>query len=338
MLLHPAALRALGGLGVLSAVMESGASVERLLALTSGGRVIMNVGYADFGMGRFAIGIQRGTLHRLLRDADAGREQVRGGANIVDVDPSAGYLRTDTGAWHGPFDLVVVADGTYSRLRDRLSLSMRWKRPSGSAAMVGLVDDPRGVAGNHITQYFDGTFHLSLWPVGRESRSSPTRCSIAMNVALENAEAFLDRGLWRERVAQLHPGILDLVDASKDGVRWRIFTYQDVELNECFKGRAVVIGDAAHSMSPQLGTGAQLAMEDAAMLAQAIDDHDDVLAALRRYSVTRSSQLRRYHRLSRWLTPLFQSESRLLATVRDRMLGDAMRTPLARRVVQTLLS
>jgi len=61
-----------------------------------------------------------------------------------------------------------------------------------------------------------------------------------------------------------------------DGLAGDRLTYRDVELSRYACGRAVVIGDAARSMSPQLGTGAQLAMEDAALLGSAVSQHDDL--------------------------------------------------------------
>lgn len=69
--------------------------------------------------------------------------------------------------------------------------------------------------------------------------------------------------------------------------------FDDVELSQYVVGQVVLIGDAAHSMSPQLGNGAQLAMEDAAMLATALGQHEDLSTALHAYVLARSPQLRR---------------------------------------------
>lgn len=90
-------------------------------------------------------------------------------------------------------------------------------------------------------------------------------------------------------------------------------------------------------MSPQLGVGAQLAMEDAAILADKLARHSDAPAALRAYARTRPIELGRYQQASRWLTPLFQSDSRLLAGIRDRLLASRLHAPLAKRLAQDLL-
>ena len=78
-----------------------------------------------------------------------------------------------------------------------------------------------------------------------------------------------------------------------------------------------VIGDAAHGMSPQLGQGTNLALVDAMVLARCLREDTDIPSAFAAYSAQRRQHLRFYQFASRWLTPLFQSDSRLAAWLRD---------------------
>jgi 2-polyprenyl-6-methoxyphenol hydroxylase-like FAD-dependent oxidoreductase len=116
-----------------------------------------------------------------------------------------------------------------------------------------------------------------------------------------------------------------------------IFTWHEVELSSYSSGRAVLIGDAAHSMSPQLGIGAQMALEDAEALAGVLAEHRDLATALRVYTHIREPRLSRYQQASHRLTPLFQSDSRLLAAIRDRLLADAMQVSAVRNFGRKLL-
>ena len=51
-----------------------------------------------------------------------------------------------------------------------------------------------------------------------------------------------------------------------------------------YKGRVVLIGDAAHSATPHLGQGAGMAVEDAVVLAEEwLAGHEDPAKALRRF-------------------------------------------------------
>lgn len=337
MLLHPAGIRQLDQLGVKAAAIACGAPVRRICARTVRDRSIMDLGYDDVVAGQCGLGIQRATLHTLLTSVDPGRGQVCAGRKIIALDPDRGYVTDDHDVRHGPFDLIVVADGANSLLRKRISPRMRFDQRADSAALVGLLDDPDGLAGDRLQQYFDSGRHVSVWPVGRESPDSPARCSIAINVTTNEAESFRDRGDWRILLARLCPDIGKLVDNRVQNASLHIFTYGDVELSRCSYGRAVAIGDAAHSMSPQLGTGAQLAMEDAALLATTIGLHNDLPGALRSYGHTRPQQLRHYHLASRWLTPLFQSDNQMLGMLRDHLIANSMRFSYMKRMAHALL-
>jgi 2-polyprenyl-6-methoxyphenol hydroxylase-like FAD-dependent oxidoreductase len=78
-----------------------------------------------------------------------------------------------------------------------------------------------------------------------------------------------------------------------------------------------VIGDAAHGMSPQLGQGTNLALLDARVLAHSLASHGTIEMAFAEYSRLRRKHLRFYQLASRWLTPVFQSDSRVMVGLRD---------------------
>jgi glycine/D-amino acid oxidase-like deaminating enzyme len=66
--------------------------------------------------------------------------------------------------------------------------------------------------------------------------------------------------------------------------------------------------------------------------------HNDVTGALDAFVRIRTPQLRRHHRASRWLTPLFQAYGRAPAFLRDHLLANAMNLSTARQIAQTLFS
>jgi 2-polyprenyl-6-methoxyphenol hydroxylase-like FAD-dependent oxidoreductase len=103
-------------------------------------------------------------------------------------------------------------------------------------------------------------------------------------------------------------------------------------------GRTVFIGDAAHAMSPQLGQGVNMALLDAEALAQALATRSSVDESLQAYAHERRAHLAVYQRLSRWLTPLFQSERSTLAVLRDLGFGPLGRMPLARGQMLKILT
>lgn len=105
-------------MGLLDAVMRHGARVHRLYGDTPDGRAVMDLRYAGLDRRMFGVGLQRGALFSILADAWPRRaERLHGGHDIVAVDTEQGLLHDRDGSIHGPFDLVVVADGAASGLR-----------------------------------------------------------------------------------------------------------------------------------------------------------------------------------------------------------------------------
>ena len=63
--------------------------------------------------------------------------------------------------------------------------------------------------------------------------------------------------------------------------KWGI--YERDPLPTWSKGNVVLLGDACHPMTPYMASGAAMALEDAAVLARAIDEADTLEAAFRLY-------------------------------------------------------
>ena len=110
--------------------------------------------------------------------------------------------------------------------------------------------------------------------------------------------------------------------------------YRDVRMRRWHAPGAVVLGDAGHATSPQLGQGANLALWDALVLA-------DTLAAggdLADYTRARRAHLGYYQFAARWLTPLFQSDSRFTGWLRDRCLPLFNRIGPTRRMMTATMA
>ena len=80
----------------------------------------------------------------------------------------------------------------------------------------------------------------------------------------------------------------------------------------------MLIGDAAHAMSPMMGQGGCMAMEDALVLAEELRRATDVPAAIAAFGVRRRPRVEWVREQSQALTDLV----RLPAAVRDRGLRD----------------
>lgn len=331
LLLQPTGLAVLAELGLLEAALACGESVHRLYGETVAGRSVIDMDYARLGAG-CGLGIQRGALFELLRDERVERN-LRPGISIAGVDAQRGELRDEAGNRHGPYDLVLVCGGAASALRP-LALTRR-DRPYAWGALWTLCADPHHRFRGHLLQRYDGPRRMAgLLPVGMLPGQDGDERKIGFfwSLPVRDIDATLARGIaaWRDEVARHWPVVEPLLDTVTDVHQLMPAQYRDAMLRRFHDGRVAWLGDAAHAMSPQLGQGANMALLDAAALARAVGDDADVAAALCRYDRERRDHVAIYQLISRWLTPLFQSELDWLGRLRDAAFGPLARLPLLR--------
>lgn len=75
-------------------------------------------------------------------------------------------------------------------------------------------------------------------------------------------------------------------------------------------GNIVLLGDAAHTAHFSIGSGTKLAMEDAIALAQALQRHDDISAALQSYEAERKIEVIKLQNAARNSTDWFENVKR----------------------------
>ena len=129
-------------------------------------------------------------------------------------------------------------------------------------------------------------------PVGCRADRAGRWLTFFFSLPGEQVDAFDADALarLRERVEQLWPEAMPLLEAIETPQQLHRARYRDVVLHKPVHERVVFIGDAAHAMSPQLGQGVNMALLDAEALAEALRQGRDVDDALHRYP-----RLRRHH-------------------------------------------
>jgi len=344
LLLWPGSLRALASLG---ADMEAiGAPVRRVVHRDGAGRHLMTldlVGDRDHGPDGPSVvapplGVPRSALFDAISRAEGCAAMLQPLGTVRTVDAHHGTLIDDEGRQIGPFDLVIGADGANSSLRRRLDLGIIRHRRYRSAAVVCTVEMPLDDRRDAMELHFAGTAHLAAWPVGRAVPSGPRLLNISVNAPVDHLAAMLDPGNWRRHVIALDPRLAPASEQLADRGRLLAYSYNDVQLQRYHCGRFVLIGDAAHAMSPQLGQGVAFALEDAIALGDCLLHDRSVQHALEAFDARRRPRIAAYQRLSRWVTPAFQGESRTLAWLRDVALRATGRSSTLRRALVRRLS
>ena len=331
-LLQPTGLQALWQLDLLGEAQTYGAPVARLYGENPEGRIVMDMRYADLDAHLHGLGMQRGALYSILHRAIDGQAQMHAGTCIEAIDHEAGRVQDQHGQWHGSFDLVIVADGSASRLRDAVARpAINQAYPWG--ALWCLLPANDWSWRDELRQRYRLAKNMAgLLPVGTAPGDSTKRLSFFWSLPTAGFESWQDAGVeaWRAELAALWPEVDALLGENFDAAQLSRAAYRDAVMPGWWRGRTVLVGDAAHAMSPQLGQGANMALQDAVTLMESLDLHDSLPQALSRFTQLRRKHLSAYHRWSRWLTPLFQSNHDKLAWMRDRVFYPSGRLPGAR--------
>jgi 2-polyprenyl-6-methoxyphenol hydroxylase-like FAD-dependent oxidoreductase len=167
-------------------------------------------------------------------------------------------------------DLVVAADGAYSRLRESI-LGTRWMDFGIEAGIRMLIEHRDGDSEDVITEYWNGPLRLLYNPC------TDGENYIFLSAPVDNERGRripVDRDFWSENF----PGAADLIRRFAEAGRWDRIV--NVTCRRWSEGRVAIIGDAAHAMPPNLGQAANMAFTNAMALALAVSGADDIPAAL----------------------------------------------------------
>lgn len=336
LLLQPVGASLLDEIDALSAILPTAARISRLDGRAVSGETLIALDYAELGAGFHGLGLSRPAIWQaLLRAATQGGATLRAGCGVAAVNPAAdtAELVLMDGS-RQEYDLVVVAAGTHTGL---------WRRRWGQGARLypwgclwATVPLPANWPTDVLIQRCKGTTTMiGILPIG--SIAGQPHAALYWSIRNDAVAAWRAAPIadWRDAVARAFPEAEPLV-AALSRAQIEHAAYRDVWTDPPFNGRAVLVGDAAHGTSPQLGQGTTQALQDACALADALDLPGSVTARLSGYWSERRRRTAYYRLASRVLTPVFQSSLPGIGWVRDRVAGPVGRLPLVHR--QALLT
>jgi 2-polyprenyl-6-methoxyphenol hydroxylase-like FAD-dependent oxidoreductase len=273
------------------------------------------------------LGVHRAALFDVLHDAAvAERVPIATGCPVTGVDDSHIMIGSRR---EGPFDLVVDALGSSSPLRAKFPRARAARELEFGAiwGTVPWVDD--GFEPAALTQrYLRSSVMIGVLPIGRKRSGGSPLASFFWSLKAREHRDLLERGFeaWADRVRTLWPETAPHLDALGSFDALSLARYAHATLPTPAGDRLVAIGDAAHSTSPQLGQGANMALLDARALSLALRELD-LADALTRYVRLRRWHVRLYQMLSLSFTPLYQSDSRWMPILRDALVPIATTVP-----------
>jgi 2-polyprenyl-6-methoxyphenol hydroxylase-like FAD-dependent oxidoreductase len=258
-------------------------------------------------------------MFSLLAQAWPELESIHRAHRIVGADAEGRRIRDASGREFGPYDLVLAADGATSCLRAEVGRA-KLDRPYPWGALWCLLPQGDWEHRSELRQrYIAARKMIGLLPVGTRPGDATPRLSFFWSLRTSEFDEWQTTGVgpWLDEVATLWPQARAQMHAIDDCAQLRRASYRDAVLRCWSRGRLVLVGDAAHAMSPQLGQGVNMALMDALALRDALRAEPAVDTAIARYEHERRAHVRVYQFWSRWLTPLFQSDRDTVARLRD---------------------
>ncbi len=236
--------------------------------------------------------MHRADLICMLRKAaqDAG-VSIELGRTVEKIIPGSGgtQLRFASGA-EETVGLLIGADGLHSQARAALN-------PASRPFFTGQVAWRCTIPLDAPDTPAEATVHMGP---GRHIVTYPLRGGELMNVvAVEERDGWAAEG-WnhkdapdnlRRAFADFTPEIRDLLFRAQEVYLWGLFRHPVAKV--WARDDVALLGDAAHPTLPFLAQGANMALEDAWVLTEALAEEDDTATALSRYEALRKGRTAR---------------------------------------------
>ena len=288
-----ATLRAFRRLGVLDAFIAQGAATDNVeIFIPTGVKVATlptpRIAGPDVpGNG----GIMRPVLARILAEATrASGATVRLGCTFTHIEQDEeGVDVTFSDGSRGRYDLVIGADGLYSKVRETVFPDAPKPRYTGQGVWRAVLPRPESVTGTMM--WVGHKVKTGLNPVSRDEMYLFVTEDRAENTHVAPADFLAKlKGLLAGFPAPMMQQVAQQLDEGAQII------YRPLESllmpRPWYQGRVVLVGDSVHATTPHMASGACIGIEDAIVLAEEVGKGDSVAEALARYQGRRWERCR----------------------------------------------
>ncbi|MCH8555763.1 MAG: FAD-dependent monooxygenase [Schleiferiaceae bacterium] len=209
------------------------------------------------------VAIHRATLQRILLDA-LPKNCVRLGSEFKSLEISENKVKVFVGDREILTDLLIGADGINSKVRDSI-FSRTSKRFSGQTCW-------RGIADIHLPDEFQKTGIESWGKKIRFGFSQISENKVYWFAVMKTSQNGTDDSTnitskLKNSYKDFHPLVLNIINQTQADKIIRSEISDLKRLDKWHKDRVVLVGDAAHATTPNMGQGAGQGIEDAYYLA-----------------------------------------------------------------------
>lgn len=280
-------VREMAKLGVLDGYLDAAYAFEDVAIYGPGGQQLARIPGQRLAGPEYPanVGISRLALHNVLCETTLQLgAQVRLGLSVETLDErgdKVDVLFTDGS--RGEYDLVVGADGLFSKVRGLIFGDTYTPRFTGQA--VWRYNFPRAPQIDHLANYQSAEGNAGLVPLAGD-------LMYLFLTSHEPSNPWMDPATLAEQMRQRLQGFTGVIGELREQISDSSqVVYKPMEVvfvNEpWYRGRVLLIGDAAHATTPHLGQGAGMAIEDAIVLSEELTAGGDLEQQLQRFMARR---------------------------------------------------
>jgi salicylate hydroxylase len=300
-------------------VMNDGVTGEEVMRLPVGEAFRSHFG-GPYGV------IHRADLHNVLLAACRASDliELRAGVKVTGFDERDGGVTVTTAGTGGEVrgSALVGADGLWSKVRERI-VGDGPPRVSGHIAYravlkIGDVPDILAPWMNEVVLWAGPRNHLVHYKLRRGELFNIVAV-FHSDRYVEGWDSHGDPAELHKRFAGTRPEVQALLDKIET---WRMWVLCDREPVRIWnRGRAVLLGDAAHPMLQYLAAGAGMAMEDAVCLADCLErNRGDVATAFADYPAARYLRTARVQLTARYYGDIYHAAG-VTREIRNLLIG-----------------
>lgn len=284
-------LRAFGDLGILDQVTARGFIGAGMRGRSVSGDILMQTPVAENPAPiQRGGGIMRPVLHDILSATVRAEDiDVRLGVTVRHLDQADRYVDVQfTDGRRERYDLVVGADGINSTIRSMVFPEA--PKPKFTGQGCWRVVAPRPPEIDRTEMYFGSSTKLGLNPVSQDEmylfllEHVPDNPWFADEALIPHVKMLMEP--FGGHIPAVCAGLTDPSKVNYRPLEWLLLP------DPWYRGRVVLIGDAAHATTPHLASGAGIAVEDGLVLAEELRRSDHVPAALRAFMDRRFARAR----------------------------------------------
>lgn len=306
------ALEAYRYLGIYEELCKAGKPISQMSIYDQQGKLISRTNTEAFGNNQFNLPIHRASLHRVLLSQLDPSMVITGKKSKIVMNSANGYDIVFEDGTSINADYIIVAEGIHSVTRKQF-MPQSTERYSGYTCWRGIATIP-GLNIHEASETWGENGRFGIVPLANDQvywfAVKNAKSGDPSMQSMKSRDLIKIFGEYHDPVSRI------IFSTPDDQIFWNDI-YDLKPVKQYVFGNIVMIGDAAHATTPNLGQGACQAIEDAVILAYCLKEKPVVYDAFMDFEQKRLKRTHYVVNQSWKMGRMAQMEDKRLIAIRN---------------------